>query len=396
MDRCDVIIIGGGASGCLAAISARRRGASVAICEKMPRLLKKVLASGNGRCNLLNETLDASFYNKAAQQLVVSVFSQFGNARILNLFKELGLEVTVEGGRYFPATDQASTVVRLIEMELERLSVTVNLSCLVTGIIKERDGFTIATKSGKRYACRAVILAGGGKTYPALGSDGSAYVLARQLGHTIVEPVPSAVPLVVKDPLCHLLQGQKIAARARALIDGKVVSEVSGEVLFTKYGLSGTAILDVSDEISIAVNRQRQRDVAVSVDMAPLIDKAALGAVLSKRLQDGWRREELFVGILPNRVSLALSGIIKDKDIGYMVSAVKDKRFTVLGTRGWNEAEFTAGGVTIDEVNEATLESKKIKGVYLAGEALDVHGKRGGYNLAWAWASGYVAGLCAK
>ena len=380
----DTVVIGGGASGITAAISAKRKGRSVMICEKMPQLGKKILASGGGRCNLLNEKLDSSRYNPAARGITNSIFKKFGKEDIVGFFRGLGLEVYSDGGRVFPVTNQSSSVLKVLEMELKRLSAPVELHCELTDISFKNEEFCITAKKGKSVRCRKLILAAGGKTYPALGSEGTCYKFAKQFGHKIIEPVPSAVSLVAKDQMCHLLQGQKISAIARSVIDGKVKSEAAGDVIFTKYGLSGTAVLDVSEEISIALNRHHSKDVFVSIDMVPFMNPEELEAEIGRRIKKGFSREEMLAGILPNKFS-GISG--KSADI------LKDKRFRVIDTRGWNEAEFTAGGVDTSEVDESTLESKLRRGLYFAGEILDVNGKRGGYNLAWAWASGFVAGL---
>ncbi len=376
----------------VSAISAARRGASVAICEKMPRLGRKVLASGNGRCNLTNDALDSSFYNPAAGALVTSVFSRFGNSCIKDLFAELGLKTYSEEGRVFPSTNQSSSVLKVIELELQRLSVAIDHGFDVIAISHVGDGFIVTSKAGKKLTSLQVIIACGGRSYPAFGSDGSAYACARSLGHSIIEPVPVAVPLVTKDALCHSLQGQKIFAGAKALIDGAAVSQASGDLLFTKYGLSGTAIIDISDAISVAVNRDGKKDVVVSTDLVPFMASGELESELALRIGRGWPAEELAAGILPNKFGPALKTIFKTGAAAAITVALKDRRFTVIGTRGWNEADFTAGGVNVGEIDEINLESRIQKGVYFSGEILDVNGRRGGYNLAWAWASGFIAG----
>ncbi|MCX5678272.1 MAG: NAD(P)/FAD-dependent oxidoreductase [Candidatus Omnitrophica bacterium] len=387
-----VIIIGGGASGILAAISVKRRGIPVVICERMNRLGRKILASGNGRCNLLNDTLDNSFYNPAARHLVDSVFSKFGKNDIKSFFENLGLKVYSEEGRIFPETNQSATVLKILDMELSRLSIPVEFDFKVSRITDSKNGFTVLSDSGKKVTGPAVILACGGRSYPALGSDGSAYNIAEHLGHTIIDPVPVAVPLIIKDELCHILQGQKIFARIKSLIDGKAVNESSGDLLFTKYGLSGSAILDISEEVSIAINRNRSGDAVLSIDMVPFMDEVELSNELLKRIQGGLLAEDLTTGILPNKFGAALKEILKTKEPKLITRNLKDRRFKVIGTRGWNEADFTAGGVDVKEVDAMSLGSVVKKGLYFAGEILDVNGKRGGYNLAWAWASGYIAG----
>ena len=405
MNKFDALIIGGGASGIVAAISARRRGRSVVICERMPKLGKKILASGNGRCNLSNEKLDESFYNPAAKGLVKSVLSKFGKNEIAGFFEGLGLKLfTDESGRAFPVTNQSASVLRVLELELERSSVPVELGFEMVSAQAISEGFVLKAKDGREVTSGSVIMACGGRSYPALGSDGTAYKFAKQFGHSIVEPVPVCVPLVVKSGLCHILQGQKISAAVRAFADGKLASESSGELLFTKYGLSGTAILDLGEAVSIALNREK-RNVYVEADIVPFMDRNELEKEIENRDRHYFSRgnpmgkivsvpfsQDILTGILPNKFGIALKSVLRSRDAAEIAGALKAMRFDVTGTRGWNEAEFTAGGVNVDEIKESTLESKLKKGLYFAGEILDVCGRRGGYNLAWAWASGFVAG----
>jgi predicted Rossmann fold flavoprotein len=392
MNKYDTIIIGGGAAGICAAISAARSGKSVVICEKMPQLGKKILASGNGRCNLLNDYFDETFYNPAARQLVKSILSKFGKTEILEFFHGLGLETWSQGGRIFPVTNQAASILKVLEIELKRLSVPVEYDFDCSGITFSGVDIVVSAKHGKKLTCRKLIVTGGGKTYPVLGSDGSTLAIAQQLGHTLVEPVPGVVPLVVKDAMCHYLQGQRISAAAYAVIDGKKSTPVKGELLFTKYGLSGTCVLDISEDISIAINRYQKKDVFIAVDMVPFLDKSQLQEKLAQRKNQKLAPDEMLAGILPNKLCVSLKGLFENGNIDSAADKLKDYRFRVSGTRGWNEAEFTVGGINVNEVTSGTLESKLRKNLYFAGEVLDVNGKRGGYNLGWAWASGYIAG----
>ncbi len=392
MQKFNTVIIGGGAAGIAAAISAGRRKRSVVICDRMPKIGKKVLASGNGRCNLLNEKLDESFYNPSARGLVKSIFEKFGKEQISSFFKELGLETYSEDGRIFPRTNQSSSVMKVLEMELGRLSVPIELNFEVKSISHSKGIFTVTSKSGKSIECEKLIVAAGGKSYPALGSDGSCYKMAANLGHKIVEPVPAAVPIVLKERLCHLLQGQKITASVKAIINQKTACESRGDLLFTNYGLSGTAILDISEEISIAINRRREGDVLVSIDMVPFMGWDTLKLEISRRLKDRWKAEDLLAGILPNKFHFVLEGKETGYDAQKITSAVKSRIFKVVETKRWNEADFTAGGIDTKYVRPGTLESAVIKGLYFAGEIIDVCGKRGGYNLSWAWSSGFTVG----
>lgn len=389
----DVAIVGGGAAGIVAAISAKRKLRNVVVCEKMPRLGKKILASGNGRCNLSNERLDESFYNSDAGGLVKSVFSKFGKNEIAGFFEGLGLKLfTDEAGRIFPATNQSSSVLKILELELGRSSVPVELGFEAVSVQAGPDGFILKAKDGRDVSSGSVIMACGGRSYPALGSDGTAYKFAKGFGHSITEPVPACVPLTVKGGLCHILQGQKISAAVKAFAGGKAVAESSRELFFTKYGLSGTAILDLGEAVSIALNRQKKK-VYVEADIVPFMDSNELEKELSGRLARKVKEEDLITGILPNKFGIALRPVLGCRDAARIAATLKAMRFDVTGTRGWNEAEFTAGGVNVDEIKGSTLESKLKKGLYFAGEILDVCGRRGGYNLAWAWASGYVTGL---
>ena len=393
MQRISTVVIGGGASGIIAAISSRRRDREVIICERMPCLGRKILATGGGKCNLSNEDLKESHYNPDARQFVKSIFERFGKQHINNFFSGLGLRLYSEGGRIFPITNQSSSVLKVLEEELKRLSIAVEFNFDVRDILETGKGFVAKSREGKAITCDSIIIAGGGRTYPSLGSNGGCYGLASKLGHHIIEPVPSTVPLAAKDKFCHLLQGQRISCAAKSIIDGKIKKEAEGEILFTKHGLSGTAILDISEDVSIAINRHNKKHIVVSIDLVPFMTLDELKEEIQARLARGFKKEDLMLGILPNKFSIVFRELFKDMGVDKIADILKDKRFDIIGTRGWNEAEFTRGGVDINEVKQGTLESRLKKGIYFAGEVLDVDGERGGYNLAWAWASGFVAGL---
>lgn len=399
----DVAVVGGGAAGLAAAISAARRGSRVVVCDRMPRLGKKILATGGGRCNLLPERLEASSFTTTSPSVVASVFGQFGPERILDFFKGLGLRTYSDGSRIFPVTNQAASVLSVLELEVRRLGIAVETNLEARSVGRKSGIFSIsAAGSGKKLEARSVVLAGGGRSYPALGSNGSCYELAAIFGHGIITPVPSAVPLIVKDRMCHVLQGRKIRARATGLIGGKPTESADGEILFTQYGLSGTAVLDISESLSAAIHRGGNPDTAVVLDLVPFMTASSLAAELSKRIREGWADSDLVAGILPDRFSSLVSRWLAaekrhtERAAETLAAALKAKRLPVSGTRGWNEAEFTSGGVDAREVDPRTLESVRRPGLYFAGEILDVQGPRGGYNLAWAWASGIVAGLAGR
>ncbi len=399
-ERFDVAVIGGGAAGMSAAIAAAREGRSTVILERMPRLGRKVLATGGGRCNLSNERVSAGAYASSDPALVASVVARFGPGAIAGFFEDLGLRLASEGGRIYPATQQAASVVKVLELEVRRRRVDVRTGFRVAAI--ERRGSTLAATSedGRRVEARTIVLCGGGRSYPALGSDGSAYGPARALGHSLVEPVPSCVPLLAKDRTCHLLQGQKVRVRAAALVGGRTVAEAEGDALFTPYGVSGTAVLDVSTPLSIALNRERRGAAALALDLLPDMAEDRLAAEIRRRLEEDWEAGDVVTGLLPEKFGRLAAGLLRahtdaDHAAAALAAALKDIRFDVQGTRGWNEAEFTSGGIDAREVDPERLASRLVPGLHFAGEILDVQGPRGGYNLAWAWASGAVAGRAA-
>lgn len=392
MAQHDVIVIGGGPAGITAAIFAKRSGRSVLLLEKMPKLGKKLLITGAGRCNLLNETLDPSFYKPEARALVGAVLKRFGKETILAFLKELGLHVyTDDTGRIFPVTNQAASALGVLELELSRLKVPIMLNSPIKDIQSSADGFEVFTGKGERFSAKELVLAGGGKSYPALGSSGDMYGFARKFGHSVIEPVPSTVPFLVKDPWCHFLQGQKIRAKVSVGDGGKNEKEAGGELLFTQYGLSGTAILDVSDPVSIALNRDGKKEVVISVDLLPFLSQEELSQELQRKVKAGVAPENILEGLLPHKFSAVLRDSLVPGKIAELSRVLKNKHFKVYGTRGWNEAEFTAGGIPTEEVDQ-DLQSKCQDGLYFAGEILDIQAARGGYQLAWAWASGAVAG----
>ena len=394
-----IAVIGAGAAGLAAAVSVGRRGLPVTVFERLPWIGKKLLATGGGRCNLLNDGLTASDFTSTEPRLVSSVLERFGAAEIRSLFEGLGLRLqSDEGGRVYPATNQAASVLKVLELETARLGIDLVTRFEVERIEAAEGGFGIAAADGRNFQARAVILAGGGRSYPALGSNGSAYDLAASFGHRIVPPVPSAVPLVAKSRLCHVLQGQRLRVRIEGRVGGRVLRRAEGELLFTPYGLSGTAALDVSEGLSIALNREDRKDASVVVDFLPFMPEKEVAAELGRRLSLGWAPRDLGTGLLPEKLCRVLPEIMAEatRDMaGRLAARLKAWEFPVQATRGWNEAEFTSGGVDAREVKLGTLESRLKPGLHFAGEVLDVQGGRGGFNLSWAWASGSVAGLAA-
>lgn len=385
-------MIGAGAAGLTAAIHASQCGGQVLLVDHMPRAGKKILATGGGRCNISHNTLTTSSYNARSRELVGCCLEQYDADAVISFLRSLGLFLREEEGRLYPVTNQASTVLTALEMACDAEYVDRAFNTTITKVKKTQDGFML-TSPESEICCQQLVIATGGRTYPALGSDGSGYALAESLGHSLITPIPTCVPLMCRHPLLHPCQGLKLQADVTVMHGDTAVQSSSGDLLFTKYGLSGTAILDASDTVCEALHRNHQTGVWVEVDFAPFITEDELQHELSRRAKWPEAAELEVNGIIPTRLAAALAALPNRPG---WIEAIKHSRFCITDTRGWNEAEFTNGGVRCSEVDR-NLASRCCDGLYLAGEVLDVHGERGGFNLAWAWISGLIAGeSCAK
>jgi len=404
----DIIVIGGGASGMVAAIMAARKGARVKVLERMQRVGKKLLATGNGRCNLANRQLDASHYHGGRPEFVNGLFKVFGLEQTLAFFDELGVCVEEEeNGKLFPASQQASSVLDVLRYEMAQLGVEEVCEAVVHSIERARDRLRCVCGDGRFFESDRVIVCAGGKSSPNLGSNGGGFKLAEALGHTIIEPFPALVPVRLDAPYLNQIAGVGLNGRAGVWVDGKLEREETGDLLFAKYGISGTAILQLSRPISESTLKNRATQLRI--DLFPSLSHAALAGLIRNRIEKkpGKTADFGFVGLIHKRlipVLLKTAGIenaqrpcgdLTPADIARLVSAMKAWTFPCAGTESWMFSQVTAGGVDLSEVNPATLESKIAPGVYFAGEVLDIDGDSGGYNLQWAWTSGAVAGSCA-
>ena len=406
-------VIGGGASGLMAAITAaRRQNTEVFILEHKEQAGKKLLSTGNGRFNLTNEKMYTSFFRSEETKYVEEVLKQFGSHEAITFFEGLGLMVRSRNGYIYPRCEQASVVRGLLVREAEESGVRIHTGVHVTEIIPGKKGFQIqgehADKTARRkerYYAHKVILACGGRAASVLGSDGSGYTLAKSLGHSLVPVVPALVQLKVKDHPLKNAAGVRTEASVSALVDGTEVSADTGELQITNYGISGIPVFQISRYLAKALYQKRRAEAVI--DFLPAMSEAELTEYLQKRSMKERRKvSEYLTGIFHEKLTLcllSLSGISPKKQAKELSGDeirrfVRQCRHTVLliqDTNGFDNAQVCAGGVRLQEACCRTMESRYVEGLYLTGELLDVDGMCGGYNLQWAWATGWLAGNAA-
>ena len=400
-----VVIVGGGAAGILAAIAARRQGADVTILERNPRIGKKILTTGNGRCNFTNIHADSSHYQGNNPRFVHTALAKFSAIETISFFEALGIAHKVEElGKVFPMSDQASSILDVLLYELKESGVIVICDAYVTEILYKKDTFTLCLENGSTYQADSVILAAGGKAMPSTGSDGNGFVLAEQLGHTIIEAFPGLVQLKLAGPFFKQIDGVKFVGTAEVLHNDKIVAKDRGDILFGNYGVSGPPILQISRQAGQLLHANKAVSLRLTImDMMP---KEALSRLLTNRFEQSSSKtiEFSLVGLVNKRLIPVLlkEAAIEDakrpaanltiQEIEKISTILTNWQFKITGTKGWTSAQVTAGGVATNEINQNTMESTIVKGLFFAGEILDIDGQCGGFNLQWAWSSGFVAG----
>jgi predicted Rossmann fold flavoprotein len=422
----ELLIIGGGAAGLTAAITAKDLGIDAAIIEGSDRVGKKILSTGNGRCNISNASIDEivdrfsnhsdtytdkiealSRYHGENSGFHLPVFKAFTVKDTVNFFKLLGLPIiTFEEGRMYPMSLQASSILDVLRMAVSERDIPIYTEHKVTAIIPSKQGFKVFCKAPEgelSFECKKILLCTGGKSAPATGSDGSGYSLAKSLGHSIITPIPAIVQLKLNYKNLKALSGIKFDGTAEVLVNDKVFRRESGEILYTDYGISGPPILQLSRTASY--NLSKGRKVSIKVDMFPQLNIEELESLLETQWALLGHRSisDSFIGIINKKLipiilkEAAVDNIHKPcwelqwNEKKAIYNLLKAWEFIVSDTNSFGNAQVTAGGVNTEEVDPETLESKLIPNLYFAGEVLDVDGDCGGYNLQWAWSSGSVA-----
>lgn len=392
----------------LAAISAARLGAHVTILEKNQRVGKKILATGNGRCNFTNVNAGYSCYSSENPGFVQKALSDFTASDAISFFEELGIQHKVEEmGKVFPMSDQASSILDVLLYELNRLGVNIICDSNVVDIIPENGSFILKTKDGNKYRGDSVVLAPGGKAMPSSGSDGYGYDLALKLGHTMTDTFPALVQLMLEGDYFKRIDGVKFIGTAEIIDNNRPVIKDRGDILFTNYGVSGPPVLQISRKAGELLKSGKQATLKISI--LDTMSKEEVTDLIDRRFKTDLNKtvEFSFVGLINKRlipVVLLKAGIsdlkrpvsgITSKERDRIAEILTDWRFNIRGTKSWPSAQVTAGGINTREIDENTMESFLIKGLYFAGEIMDVDGMCGGYNLQWAWSSGFIAGRSA-
>jgi len=399
-----VVVVGGGAAGMMAALAASECGGDVCLIEKNEKLGKKLFITGKGRCNVTNAAdMDELFANVCTNgKFLYSAFYDFNNQAVMALLEEAGCPLKTErGGRVFPVSDHASDVTAAFLRKLKSRNVKLLLNTEVHGlIVKEGRAAGVRLKSGERLEADSVIVCTGGVSYPSTGATGDGYRFAEETGHRVVEQVPGLVPLETAEEWCRQLMGLSLKNVAVTMTAGKKkLYEGFGEMLFTHFGVSGPLILSAGSFY------QKGLETRLSIDLKPALSPEQLDKRLLRDFEKNRNRQfknslgELFPAkLIP--VMVELSGIPGDKKIHEItqkerrafVELIKNLSLTVTGTRGFEEAIITRGGVSVKDINPSTMESKKVKGLYFAGEVLDLDALTGGFNLQIAWSTGHLAG----
>ncbi len=402
-----VMVIGGGAAGMFAALSAAQAGHTVTIFEKNEKLGKKIYITGKGRCNLTNACDTEDIFSNIPRnaKFLYSAIYTYDNFRVIDFFERNGMPTKTErGNRVFPVSDHSSDVIAALQRALEKAGVQIHFHAKVKEILS-KDGKIIGltTENGEKYYADAIILATGGKSYPTTGSTGDGYTFAEKLGHTIEPLSPALVPLTVKEAYCMQMQGLSLKNVKAEIRDGKrVLYDEFGEMLFTHFGVSGPLILSASSVVGDVLKKQ---NLQLCIDLKPALSEEQLDARILRDFEANKNRcfKNVLNGLLPSKmipVVIELSEIRPEKKINeitkqertQLVKLLKNFPMTLTGFRDFKEAIITRGGVRVKEVNPSTMESKLVKGLYFAGELLDVDAYTGGFNLQIAWSTGYLAG----
>lgn len=402
----DLVIIGAGPAGLMAAYAAAERGIPVTILEKNEKIGKKLFITGKGRCNITNDCDISDFFAQIVHnaKFLMSALYTFSNADLVALLEKNGLRTKVErGGRVFPASDKSNDVIRTLEKMVKSVGVRIRLHCAVKQIEKSEDGFAITTGGGEAVKCGALLIATGGKSYPLTGSTGDGYRFAQAFGHTLTPPRPALAPLEDMHHVCPKMQGLTLKNVKFSLFQNeKRIYDEQGELLFTHFGLSGPVVLSASSFID---HKKEPLSLRAEIDLKPALSEDKLEARLIREFEANRNKQlkNVMTELLPGKLIypfLRESGLDPEKPVNSitkheraaLVHALKHFSIAIAEPRPVEEGIVTAGGVCVREINPSTMESRIVKNLYFAGEVIDVDAKTGGFNLQIAFSTGFLAG----
>ena len=404
-----IVIIGGGISGFTAAINAKTNNNEVIILEGQDKPLKKLLITGNGKCNYFNEEFIPSKYHSFNEELLKNIISLENKNKILTFFKSIGIIPRIKENYYYPYSNQAISVKNSFLKEIENKNIKLKLNSYVKDIKKENDKFLVYYNNDV-LVCDELIISTGGKSYPKTGSDGSGYNLSKKLGHTINKTLPALVGLKCKEPFLKKLNGVRSNATVSLFINDKLIKSEIGEVQFTNYGLSGICIFNLSSIASRSISENKKVKISINfLDKLKIKNKKSFQEfILSSEYN--FKKEKVSY-FLDNLLNYKLTNVILEKtkiERNKLVSKLSDNEINMLfenlfsftiniiDTNNFESAQITSGGVSLYEINPLTFESKIVSNLYLTGEVLDIDGDCGGYNIAFAVLSGILAGESVK
>ena len=401
-----VIVIGAGASGLVAAIYAKSKGNDVILLEKNEICGKKILATGNGRCNFWNEDQRLEHYRSSNFEKIESIINNKNREEILKFFEKIGIEPKIKNGYYYPNSNQAISIKKALELEAKKQNVTIKTDSEVVDLKKEKEGFKVILRNGQEIISNSVILSTGSKAAPKTGSDGIGYQICRKFNHTIIKPLPALVQLKADGKFLKDWEGIRTDVLVKLYENGKKIGEEVGEIQLTNYGISGICVFNLSGRVSRGLNDNKKETVKINFlnslninspkDFIEWMNKRNLlvkdrsifelleGALNYKLVNVLLKKSKINNNMKWEELSLS-----SKNDLAENITCFN---LDIIGTNSFDKAQVCSGGIPLNEIDVNNMQSLKVKGLYITGELLDVDGDCGGYNLEWAWITGLVAG----
>ena len=402
----NVIVIGAGASGLIAAIYAKSKGNNVILLEKNEICGKKILATGNGRCNFWNEDQRLEHYRSSNFEKIEKIINNKNREEILNFFVKIGIESKIKNGYYYPNSNQAISIKKALELEAKKQNVIIKTDSEVVDLKKEKDDFKVILKNGQEIISNSVILATGSKAAPKTGSDGIGYQICKKFNHTIVKPLPALVQLRADGKFLKDWEGIRTDVLLKLYENGKKIGEEIGEIQLTNYGISGICVFNLSGIVSRGLNDNKKETVRINfLNSLNINSSKDFIEWMNKRnlLVKDRNIFELLEGVLNYKlVNVLLKKSKINNNMRWEELSLSSKndlaenitsfKLDIIGTNSFDKAQVCSGGIPLNEIDVNDMQSLKVKGLYIIGELLDVDGDCGGYNLEWAWITGMIAG----